>query len=367
MSQETAIRKRSGHRSGFPEWLYLGFLIFLFVSPAFNNDATGVDWTIAAVTAVVSAVIYMAGIRSRRFRLHVAVIMLVIGAVSSSFGTSAMGILPIYSAALIAGFVTRRVLVWCLGAITVLIVAAMAVSPIPVPYVFLAFGPALPLIWLIGFSVEADVGRSRETISLRAENARVQYLATVTERERIARDLHDLAGQALTAISLRSQLVQRIAETDPERAVEEAKAIETTARETLASVRETVAGWQQVVLTDELDKAATALNAARVEAIIEGDWRQDLAPSVETVLALALREAVTNVVRHANASSCRIGLDGSNGEVSLLVSDDGHGSTAPEGTGLRGMRERVMAAGGRLELTTEQGTRLLVTIPVGAQ
>lgn len=243
----------------------------------------------------------------------------------------------------------------------------MAVSPIPPPFVFLAFGPSLPLIWLIGFSVEADIGLSREATSLRAENARVQYLATVTERERIARDLHDLAGQALTAIALRSQLVQRLAGTDPGRAIEEAAAIEATARETLASVRKTVAGWQQVALADELDKAATALNAAGVEPNIEGDWRLDLAPSVETVLALALREAVTNVVRHAEARSCRINLDGRDGKVSLLVSDDGRGSSAPEGTGLRGMRERVMAAGGTLQITTGRGTTIVVTMPVGAR
>jgi two-component system sensor histidine kinase DesK len=367
VNQETAVREeKSGHRSGFPEWLYLGFLLFLFLGPVFNPDSTAVDWIVATVIAVVSAVIYMTAIRYRGFRMPAAAVILGVGAVSTLLGTAAMGVVPIYSAALVAGFVTRRVLVWLLGAITLLTVAAMAVSPIPPPFVFLAFGPALPLIWLIGFSVEADVGLSRETISLRAENARVQYLATVTERERIARDLHDLAGQALTAIALRSQLVQRIADADAGQAIEEAAAIEATARETLASVRETVAGWQQVVLTDELDKATTALNAAGVEPSIEGEWRQDLAPSVETVLALALREAVTNVVRHADARSCRISLNGGPGEVSLLVSDDGRGSREPEGSGLRGMRERVMAAGGRLAFTTGRGTSLLVTIPVGA-
>jgi two-component system sensor histidine kinase DesK len=127
-----------------------------------------------------------------------------------------------------------------------------------------------------------------------------------------------------------------------------------------------VAGWQQVDLTDELDKATTALNAAGVEPYIDGEWRQDLAPSVETVLALSLREAVTNVVRHADARTCRISLDGGPGVVSLLVSDDGRGSREPEGSGLRGMRERVMAAGGTVELTIGRGTSLLVTIPVGA-
>lgn len=365
MNRKPAVRERPGHRAGFPEWLYLGFLPFLFLGPFFNPDSTAVDWAVATVTAVVCAVIYMIGIRYRRFRTPAASVMLAVGVVSTWLGTAAMGVVPIYSAALVSGFVTRRVLVWRLGVITLLTVVAMAVSPIPPPFVFLAFGPALPLIWLIGFSVEADLDLSRETLSLRAENARVQYLATVTERERIARDLHDLAGQALTAIALRSELVQRLADTDPGRAIEEAAAIEATARETLASVRETVAGWQQVDLTDELDKATTALSAAGVEPSIDGEWRQDLAPSVETVLALALREAVTNVVRHADARSCRISLHGGPGEVSLLVSDDGRGSTEPEGSGLRGMRERVMAAGGTLEFTTGRGASLLVNMPVG--
>jgi len=366
VTDEPAIRERSGHRAGLSEWLYLGFLLFLFVGPLFNPDPTVGDWIVAALTAVVCAVIYLVAIRYREYRTPAAVVMLVVAVVSTWLGTAAMGVVPIYSAALVAGFVTRRVLVWRLGAITLITIVAMALSPIPPPFVFLAFGPALPLIWLIGFSVEADIGLSREATSLRAENARVQYLATVTERERIARDLHDLAGQALTAIALRSQLVQRLAEIDPGRAVEEAAAIEATARETLASVRKTVAGWQQVVLNDELDKATTALDAAGVVPVIEGDWRHDLAPSVETVLALALREAVTNVVRHAEARSCRIRLGGAQGEVALLVSDDGRGSSAPEGSGLRGMRERVMAAGGKLALTTGPGTSLLVTIPVGA-
>lgn len=364
MNQESAVREKSEPRSGFPEWLYLGFLLFLFVGPLFDPDSTGVDWVLAAVTAVVCAVIYLIGLRDRSYRTPAAVALLVVGLVSTWLGTTAMGVVPIYAAALVSGFVSRRVLVWRLSAITLLTILAMIFSSIPPPFVYLAFLPAIPLIWLIGFTVEADIDLTRETISLRAENARVQYLATVTERERIARDLHDLAGQALTAIALRSQLVQRLAETDPQRVIEEAAAIETTARETLASVRDTVSGWQQVDIGDELDKAVTALGAAGVEPQIEGNWRQDLAPSVETVLALALREAVTNVVRHADARSCRISLDGGPGEVSLRVSDDGRGSRQPEGSGLRGMRERVMAAGGALEVTTDRGTSLYVTIPV---
>lgn len=352
-------------RSHFPDWLYLVFLAFVFLGPLFDPTATTADWVVATVTVVVSAVIYLIGMGYRKVRTGAAVALLGVGIVSTWLGTAAMGAIPIYAAALAAGFVPRRALIWRLAAISVITLLTVPLSPIPPPFVFLVFTPTLPLIWLIGLSVQEDIDLSREAHSLRAENARIQYLATVTERERIARDLHDLAGQALTAISLRSQLVQRLASTDPTRARDEAAAIEATARETLGSLRETVAGWQQVGLSDELDKASKTLDAAGVETHIEGEWRRDLAPSIETVLALALREAVTNVVRHADARSCRISLDGRPGEVALLITDDGVGIKAPEGSGLRGMRERVLAAGGSMELTTGTGTSLRVAIPVG--
>src|SRR5690606_30569370 len=290
----------------FYELWYLVFLLFMFVAPAFDPEAGVGDWLRAGVIVVSTAAIFVYACVRRRYGLVAAVVLMVLAVVGTFLGTASMGALPIYAAALVGQVGTRREVIQRLALITVIVLATAPVAPIPMPYLLLAFGPALILVWLVGLSVHEDVSRSREADRLRAENARVQYLATVTERERIARDLHDLAGQALTAIALRSELVQRIAKTDPGRAIEEAAAIGVTARETLASVRKTVAGWQQVDLTDELDKATTALNAAGVTPEIEGEWRRDLAPSVETVLALALREAVTNVVRHAHAQSCRI-------------------------------------------------------------
>ncbi len=365
MNQEPATSGKSERRSHLPDWLYLVFLVFVFLGPVFDPTATSADWVVAAVTVVVSAVIYLVGGMYRQLRTGAAVALLAVGVIATWLGTSAMGVIPIYAAALAAGFVPRRVLMWRLAAITLLTLLTVPLSPIPPPYLFLVYAPAIPLTWLIGFSVQEGIDLSREAHSLRAERARVQYLATITERERIARDLHDLVGQALTAVTLRSELVQRLAVTDPERARDEAAAIEATARETLGNLRETVAGWQQVDLSDEIDKASKTLDAAGVETNVDGERRTDLAPSIETVLALALREAVTNVVRHAHARSCHISLDGRPGEVSLLVTDDGVGIRAPEGSGLRGMRERVLAAGGSMELATGRGTRLRVTIPVG--
>lgn len=366
MNETTATSGGQERRSSRPDWLYLGFLVFVFLGPIFDPSSTTADWVVASVTVIVAGAVYVIGLRNRRFRLGSAVVLLGLGVISAWLGTTAMGVIPIYAAALAAGFVSRRTLVWRLFAVTLLTALTIPLSPVPPPFIFLVFAPVFPLIWLIGFSVQADIALFEETHSLRAENARIQYLATVTERERIARDLHDLAGQALTAVTLRSQLIQRLTPSDAQRVMEEAVAIETTARDALTSIRETVAGWQQVDLDDELDKGLRALDAAGVVTDVEGEWRVDLAPSVETVLALALREAVTNVVRHARARSCRIRLDGRQGEVSLRVSDDGVGITEPEGSGLRGMRERVLAAGGTVDLEKSRGTSLRVAIPVGS-
>lgn len=366
MTQRPATtRKPERPRSGFPDWLYLVFLVFLLLGPVFDTDAGAEDWALAIGAILVSAVIYLLGLKRRTLRTPAAVALIVLGVGVTWLGSAAMGVVPIYAAALASGFVDKQTLIRRLAIITAVTLGSMLVSPIPVPYIFMVFVPAIPLIWLIGYSVHADMNLHRETHTLRAENARIQYLATVTERERIARDLHDLAGQALTAVALRSQLVQRLAATDPERAVAEAEAIESTARETLSSLRETVAGWRQVDLRDELDKGTKTLEAASVDVDVAGDWQRDLAPSVETILALALREGVTNVVRHSQAKSCRISLDGDPGTVSLEIADDGAGVGASEGSGLSGMRERVVAAGGTMEVVGSPGTTLRISIPVG--
>ena len=168
MSQEAANREESEQRSGFPDWLYLVFLLFLFLGPLFNPEAESVDWAVAGVTFVVCAGLYLTGLRHHRLRTVTALALLVVGVVSTWLGTAAMGVVPIYAAALAAGFVTRRVLVWRLGLITLLTLLSMSLSSIPPPFVFLAFGPAIPIIWLIGFSVDIDTDLSRETTSLRA-------------------------------------------------------------------------------------------------------------------------------------------------------------------------------------------------------
>ncbi len=283
---------------------------------------------------------------------------------SAPLDSTAIMALPIYAAALVARSASRATLRPRLLVVTALTLTGLALSSIPWPFRIFILIPVI-MIWVIGSAVFHDVSQGHRTAALAAENRRIAHLATIAERERIARDVHDIAGQALTAIIVRSQLVQRL--DTGGRAAEEANEVERIARDALSSIRESVAGWHQASLADELAVARDALEAVGTGLEARGDLHVDLAPSVESILALGLREAVTNVLRHAKATAVVVRVDSRDGAVSLTVTDNGIGPTRGTGSGIRGMRERVVAAGGTLAFGPGSvgGTELRIDMPFG--
>lgn len=235
------------------------------------------------------------------------------------------------------------------------------------------FGPLAVPSWHAG--ADADAGLSISLVSLamygffqvirsnralseaRAEVAR---LATESERSRIARDLHDLLGHSLTTITVKAGLARRLADIDPDRAAEEIAEVEALARRSLSDVRAAVSAYREVTLTGELASGRELLRAAGIEPELPGATdvvRDDL----HELFGWVLREGLTNVVRHARASRCRVTLDSD----SIEILDDGHGApTGASGGGLVGLRDRVAAAGGTVEAgATRQGWRLRVEVP----
>jgi two-component system sensor histidine kinase DesK len=190
----------------------------------------------------------------------------------------------------------------------------------------------------------------RELQIARRELAR---LAVIEERERLSRDLHDLLGQTLSMITLKSELAGCLIKEDPERCAQELAEIERVSRKTLREVREAVAGYRQPTLLNELDGARQLLEAAGIDAQIES-IKEALPPAFDAVLAWTVREGVTNVIRHSCAKHCRIHLTQKNSTVRAEVLNDG-GERGPEenrvrlGLGLAGLRERVCMLGGYLE------------------
>jgi two-component system sensor histidine kinase DesK len=183
--------------------------------------------------------------------------------------------------------------------------------------------------------------------------------AIVAERERVARDVHDVLGHSLTALSVKAELAARLIDIDPARAKEELESIQTTARQALAEVRATVGGLRAGNLDAELAAAPRVLADAGISTRVVGEVA-DTDPRHRALLAWVLRESVTNVVRHARAQSVVIEL----GPHGIAVTDDGCGRTGPEGNGLRGLRERVGGAGGTLDvLDAAPGTRVEVGFP----
>lgn len=207
----------------------------------------------------------------------------------------------------------------------------------------------LPAIIISISAMMAAFGRNIAAMNaLRATRDQMAQMAVERERSRVARDLHDILGHSLTVITVKSELAGRLSDVDPARARTEIGEVEALARGALADVRTTVAGYRGVTVAGELAAARAALDAAGIAA--ELPTATENVPAERRELAgWIVREGVTNVIRHAQASRCRVRL----GARSVIVEDDGVGPASGAGTagsGLIGLRERVEAAGGRLTL-----------------
>lgn len=254
--------------------------------------------------------------------------------------------------------------------------ALVSVGAILLPFVALCRWLELSLVvdmvtLIVGMAVAAanhvqQQQRRRQAI-LRMSQVEVENLARLAERERIGRDLHDLLGHTLSVIALKSDLARRLAERDPLRARQEIIDVERIAREGLSQVRSAVSGIRAAGLRTELARVRLMLEAADVALHAELS-DEPLPVEIETALAFVLREACTNVVRHARASQVDVHLSITPQRAEFSVRDDGRGGVdaAVSGNGLRGLRERVEQLGGsvRLQSARQSGTQLEVSMPL---
>jgi two-component system sensor histidine kinase DesK len=344
---------------GWGPYAFLVYLGFVFMGAAFA-DAGTTPWIASCVAIVVFLPMYFVAYWLhgwRRLALATAMALLMFPLATVNASASSFAIYGAY----FAGSGPRRAIHGVLAVAWIgllLLVCTLTVQPII--YFWLPGGLGVLGIGLIGVQ---NVTRSAQIAELKLARAEIDALARIAERERIARDLHDLLGHSLSIIALKSELAQRVADDDPERAKQELGDVQTVAREALAEVRVAVRGYRVgsgAGLRFELDNAERALEAAGVRLVCETD-PAIIAPLLdatrEGALALALREAVTNVVRHAQARTCEITFFVDGRHYGLSIADDGQGAQGRPGHGLWSMRARIESLGGRFERMRGAGTR----------
>lgn len=349
------------HHSRWFDMIWLVYSAFFFIEPVERKSSR--YWLAFAGVYLVFLALYVGiiQIRSRRLVLMLLAAMGVLGAVYYPFNAGASGLF-IYVAAF-APFVTESLAI-CIGAFVVVSGAVTAEG------LLLHINP-----WSWGFTVFLAIAvgaanlvvgqRMRANQRLNLAHEEIAHLAKVAERERIARDLHDVLGHTLSVVVLKSELAGKLMDRNPGRARKEIAEVEQIARAALGEVRQAIRGYRAEGFTAELEHAKVVLEAAGI-ALDSPRQVPALRAAEETVLSLIVREAVTNIVRHARASQCSVRLSAEAGCTSLLIEDDGIGGVRQEGNGLRGMRERVESLGGVLQIDSARGTQLRIEIPARA-
>lgn len=356
----------------FMRYVWLVYLGALFFQPVFDSSSDALDWLAVAVLIALFVPLYAATFRARDDR-QTLILIASIGALAlgGSLANSGASVFAIYAAA-IAGrlYPTRRAVAVVAGLVG-LVAVMVLISPVPMPWRLAGPTPALFFTAVVGATTIFDAERDRANQRLLRADEEIERLATIAERERIARDLHDLLGHTLSVVVLKSELAARLMRSDPDRAAAEIEDIQQIGREALGEVRAAVAGYRARGLGAEIEGARVALAAAGVgvEVELHAD-PTDLRAEQESALAMALREAVTNVVRHADAQHATISITSVGTAVRLRVSDDGRGASGLAGSGLTGMRERIAALGGHVEVggatgsDAGHGTVVEVSVPV---
>ena len=216
-----------------------------------------------------------------------------------------------------------------------------------------------------GFGNHFYIVNMRKQAELRLSHDEIRRLARMAERERIGRDLHDLLGHTLSLVALKSELAGRLCERDPHGARREIDEVQRVARDALSQVRLAVTGIRAAGIAAELASARLMLEMDAIEMDYEGG---DIAMpvEVETVLALVIREAITNVQRHSRATSVSVKFSSDAESVQLTIIDNGRGNDVVAGNGLKGMRERIQALGGKLRIASVRGrgTKLEASVPM---
>lgn len=354
------MRVRLLPRGGPEGWTPYVWLIYLglYIAYAFYRNRTALGWVIDGAVLIAFLALYFRGFWVwGRQAVPIVAAIAALGALASPRNPGASTFF-IYAAAFGYRLGPSSVAFkWIAVIVLVIVVETLTIGLRPQTWI-----PAVVFSIIVGgVNVHFAELRHKDRRLARAQEE-IEHIAKIAERERIARDLHDLLGHTLSVIVLKAELASKIADRDLSRALSEIHDVERISRNALMEVRQAISGYRGERLQDELATGREALEAAGVTVVTHIE-PVGLARDQERTLAFALRESVTNVIRHARARRCEIRLSRNGQGLVLAIADDGVGGAVEEGSGLSGMRARVTALGGTVERDGHAGTRVTVTLP----
>jgi two-component system sensor histidine kinase DesK len=352
------------HGGAWTAWLMLVWSLWVFLTPAMTTPGVFPNWLWPTVIAYVVFLwlFYRAYYRDRRQIVWCALGIAGLGYALTPLNGGAQGFL-VYACAFLAFCMPPRRAI--LAMVAVLALHAVQWQWLRFPWPYILNGVVVGLA--VGLMNISYARKMHADAALKLSHDEVRRLAALAERERIGRDLHDLLGHTLSLVALKSELAGRLVQRDPMAARAEIDQVARVAREALAQVRAAVTGIRAAGIAAELASAKLLLESDGV-AFKYAMAEAALPPRVETALAMTVREAVTNIQRHACASNAEVAFETERGDAIVRISDDGRGGAIVPGNGLGGMRERIEALGGRLRIdsTAGLGTRIEARLPLAA-
>lgn len=347
---------------GFMPYIWLGYLL-MYLIPFLFADFTTEQYLYSVVAIAVFLPLYFRAywVNDNQLFYYIAAIWM-IGVLLALIEMPTAGVFTVYAAAFCAQFNSPKIGFTTLGTILAM-TSVTAVVFDTSPYILF---PALFFGSLIGVSniYMAQVANKNQLI--KASQEEIKNIATAAERERIARDLHDLIGHTFSTINIKSQLASKLIDQDPQKAIHEIQEIENISRKSLSQVREVVSGYRKRDLATELIQARVLLDSLDIKVTEHITPLTDinLNSQTNTAMAYIVRELVTNIMRHAQASECTLRLESSHRYLTLTIKDNGKAKQFTAGSGLKGIRERAEQINGQADFKINQGFIVTIKVPI---
>lgn len=333
------------------------YINLIFLSLFFGNlyfyPVTGVQVLYTVLGLILFLTLYFRAHWASDRELSVLIALVILVAVALSEINLGASIIFVYAASLCGLYTSQKLAKTAMWSVVLFVIAysllTLKSSYFWIPAIFMSMS-----IGLLNLN-QIVLNKSREEVSA---------LAKIAERERISRDLHDLLGHSLSVITLKAELAGKMIEKEKPLAMvkQEIESVEHLSRDTLAQVRDAVKGYNQATIKGELLQAKVALDAAGI-SLIKNIQAPDLPVNVESEIALILREAITNVIRHAETEKVWVTITEQGEDFCLTISDEGSWELKEINAGIRNMESRVNSLQGTLSINSTPSTQLRFIIP----